>query len=791
MRIQPTILSRSPSARSSCYDVMPSYANNNQQQLLLDIRKMPTTTDVTFHRHSQRRPSFNVQVQPTTTTTISHQSSLEESGIFSKSSSTTEDYSSINACSVYKINCYNEYEIGQGQGRGQGQVQDLYNQPSMMNQQTLKPCGDHTGNRTNYSPAKSTGDATLIKASSTDDVTISSSAIKLDLRVSSSLESNASVASPATTQLSSYQSDQIGQYGQTLEIRKQKINTVLQKTIEILASEIDTTSIAEYLQKTRPELDLAAVDWNEVNSSAEDLFWDILTGQEHENYSIFCDVIGSKDHLHHIVDLLQTLDSLIALVSPVLVEDDVIDLTDENYFVGECVDGDTCRGAANLNESSDFDIDLIYCHSDTNPVNGDCSSISLSGAGYLPSVTDDELGQGKTPMLSVNLINYCLCTAVRASNLKHALKQSCCIRELSLVKNHLSQEDQNLLFKAIRTNLSLVKLDLRMTCINNDAAAYLGVSLRSNSTLRLLNIASTGLSEVGCVKLAAGLVCNRTLSELDIGFNDIRDIGCKSIAETLSRANPLRKVRMRDNGITCSGARELFQSLARNSRLSFLDISSNGIGNESLRHLSEALISNRTLRELNLENCRISYDGCIGLARALRANTALRCLQLSLNPIMDRGLEALSDGLKYNHALEVLSINMCNISNTGFLRLLEALRFNFTLKTAKLCYNNIGSNINSSSSSSYSPRQNGVVTSVSDHQPPSIDEIYARLCEILHYNPKLKMLLWGNDLDSASSPKDLAADDVRRCQKNRPEVNSSSFYGPMLGLFQENTFLLL
>lgn len=201
------------------------------------------------------------------------------------------------------------------------------------------------------------------------------------------------------------------------------------------------------------------------------------------------------------------------------------------------------------------------------------------------------------------------------------------------------------------------------------------------------------------------------------------------------------------------------RSLARNSRLELIDISSNNIGDDSIRSLSQTLLKNRSLRELNLENCGLTSTGsaCTALSRALRANTALRSLQISRNALGDTGMASLADGLKYNGTLETLSANMCGVGNTGFAQLLEALRSNAVLTTIKLCYNNIGQGAKTNAEGVNQTLLQQQEQQLEDHngvnqqqqqQCPSLAELYEKLREVLHQNPRLRMLLWGNELDS-------------------------------------------
>ena len=157
------------------------------------------------------------------------------------------------------------------------------------------------------------------------------------------------------------------------------------------------------------------------------------------------------------------------------------------------------------------------------------------------------------------------------------------------------------------------------------------------------------------------------------------------------------------------------------------------------------LLYNRGLKEMNMENCGITSMGCTALARAFKANTTLKFLDISMNDIGDNGSAIMADGLKYNKSIETLCLNMCGIGNNGFLVMLDALQFNFTVQVLKLCYNAIGP-VRGSLPNLGMPSGGKAEGTI----PMSI--IYDKLCYVLGNNANLKVLLWGNNLDTEHSP---------------------------------------
>ena len=90
---------------------------------------------------------------------------------------------------------------------------------------------------------------------------------------------------------------------------------------------------------------------------------------------------------------------------------------------------------------------------------------------------------------------------------------------LSLANNRLSMECIHVLMGALRSNETLLELDLANTC--SDAAVYkaVGACLEANGVLKSLSLAGNGLGERNFESLVAGLLNNHTLHALNLSGN--------------------------------------------------------------------------------------------------------------------------------------------------------------------------------------------------------------------------------------------------------------------------------
>ena len=550
------------------------------------------------------------------------------------------------------------------------------------------------------------------------------------------------------------------------QIVKQKIYHVLLHAKDFLRYELNPEELVDYLEHnhvlTREEshrLHLCP-----SRDQMTELLLDLITGKDQEEFRILCDALRVVSKQFYLADLLMVLDHIFDIVTASAKRKAINDLrrmkppllaARSNSCSTTC---DLCETNNNLceeiNECMNFDIEIKYCDIETRQVKPVQDVAGIKKNYYRSASTSLDTSKDNVslltlsmtdcpdryvPVLSINLYNQCLREG-GMNVLADVLQKYTCVRELSLAKNHINEKEIKQLSQALQLNQGLVTLDIRLNSIGDEGARYLAEGLKRNCSLRTLNVTSTGLTGSGCAHLVQGLCKNVSLTEIDIGFNEVMDNGCKSVADVIADNYSIKKLRMRDNAITWYGAKYLFRALKRNSHLRVLDISNNAIGNDCMEALSEVLLYNRTLRELNLEKCTLSKSGCSLLARALKTNTVLKSLDLSMNPVRDDGLDALAEGLRYNHVLETLCLNMCRIGNKGFMKLLQALQHNCTMAVIKLCYNDIGTAMPANGfNHTVNPRDSII---------PAIDEVYETLCHILQLNKSLKVLLWGNILET-------------------------------------------
>ena len=556
--------------------------------------------------------------------------------------------------------------------------------------------------------------------------------------------------------------------------RDEKIRHIMTQARELLTHEVDAEKLLRQLRErgvvdARTEVELRMRNLDDERGMC-DMLLSVVASRGEAEFEALCDALRAVTGQQYLADLLRVLDSLVraflggdraAGSSRQLCGDSGYYSRNNGADTGAVAECESCISKSNnnntfdndddgdddeLRETPEFHVELSYLDTETGQTKSIGEVAALKQASAAESGSDDDRLFAKlyttrfVPVIAVSIYKHCLQAGRRVATLVDILERHSCVAELSLVKCHVTTDGISLISTALRANRGLTKLDLRLNTIGDDGARHLAEGLRRNPSLRALNVTSTGLSGEAFVQLLHGLARSPSLTELNIGFNELLPAGCDVIAECLASNAPLRRLHMRANGISSSGASVIFRSLRKNSRLVAIDVSCNAIGDDSVVALAEVLLCNRTLRDINLENCGVSHAGCSALARALKTNSVLRTLDLSMNPVADGGAAALADGLKYNRSLEALSLNMCDVSNVGFLELLQALRCSgHVVRTLKLCYNRIGPGL--------PPQAELPVQVFQEDLQPTIEVLYASLCNILQLNKDLKVLLWGNKLD--------------------------------------------
>lgn len=156
------------------------------------------------------------------------------------------------------------------------------------------------------------------------------------------------------------------------------------------------------------------------------------------------------------------------------------------------------------------------------------------------------------------------------------------------------------------------------------------------------NLTGCGLAfgDVELVRiLAQDLKTNNTLLTLDLYGNMLGDDGVALIVEALKSNSVLTTLCLGGNPIGIAGVHAIAGLVTTNETLMDLDLAYTAIEDEGVRVLAEAFKVNKTLRVLNFKDCRFGYNGVLALLDALKTNNKI--CKLYLGRISSDKLESL------------------------------------------------------------------------------------------------------------------------------------------------------
>eukprot|EP01036_Dinobryon_divergens_P027218 gene27218-35949_t len=164
------------------------------------------------------------------------------------------------------------------------------------------------------------------------------------------------------------------------------------------------------------------------------------------------------------------------------------------------------------------------------------------------------------------------------------------------------------LMVGLKSNKTLVTLDLRDNDIGIEGAAFIAEALQAGQKLRQLNLSGCNIESQGAIAIISSL-SNGSIETLNLSDNSIGDDGASQIGLFLETNRTLKQLSIPDNQITDDGMASISKGLARNKGLQFLGVQWNFITNNGALYLSTCLSQNSSLRALHILGNAIDRDG--------------------------------------------------------------------------------------------------------------------------------------------------------------------------------------
>ncbi|KAM9963000.1 hypothetical protein ACTFIW_006221 [Dictyostelium discoideum] len=142
------------------------------------------------------------------------------------------------------------------------------------------------------------------------------------------------------------------------------------------------------------------------------------------------------------------------------------------------------------------------------------------------------------------------------------------ITKLSLKKILLSTRSLEGLSQVLRTNRSIVELDLGgndLSC--NGGIPILIAGLRENKTITRLNLSDIHAYDEGAFMISAYLLCSKSVKIIDLSTNHISDRGFESLLAAVTRNTLITSLFLSDNNIESSKIHSLNHLLKRNTAI--------------------------------------------------------------------------------------------------------------------------------------------------------------------------------------------------------------------------------
>jgi len=244
-------------------------------------------------------------------------------------------------------------------------------------------------------------------------------------------------------------------------------------------------------------------------------------------------------------------------------------------------------------------------------------------------------------------------------------------------------------FEELKTNTTLVSLDIHLCSFSEDKMKGLMELLKSSKSLTDLSLTYIDFLGDALKILTAELKTNTTLKSLDISFCKSNDEGLLLVTDLIRVNSTLSKLNLSCSFLRGKGQIPVSEALKVNKTLTELNLSRNALGMEGVRILSVGLKVNTTLKILDLSNNRI-MEGTRFISDVLKVNSSLTSLNLGSNGLGPKGFTTLGEGLINNKSLNNLILSWNRIGDEGVKMICNALKGNTSLKSLDLSFNEIG-----------------------------------------------------------------------------------------------------
>ncbi|XP_062895807.1 NACHT, LRR and PYD domains-containing protein 3-like isoform X1 [Mobula hypostoma] len=262
-------------------------------------------------------------------------------------------------------------------------------------------------------------------------------------------------------------------------------------------------------------------------------------------------------------------------------------------------------------------------------------------------LANNDLGEGDS---AVNLISAAL------------RDRDCKIEKLRLGNNRITASQTAILASALVKNRSLTELDMKDNRLGDTGVKeLLGVLNNSECKIQKLGLKNNSFTALCARNLACILRTNHSLIKLELDNNKLEDSGMKLLSEALRNPHcKIQELRLCRIGLTASGAEYLASALATSPSLVDLALDYNNLGDSGVKLIFGPLNSpDCKIQKLRLWDVALTDSFSEDLAMALKTNCSLKLLSLGDNKIGDSGVKRLS-GMLVELQCKLLELDLYN-----------------------------------------------------------------------------------------------------------------------------------
>lgn len=232
------------------------------------------------------------------------------------------------------------------------------------------------------------------------------------------------------------------------------------------------------------------------------------------------------------------------------------------------------------------------------PVGGDSSHQVLSTKCHMENVSIVPNYFRGSVLNTLNILTLTDCTFEQAKDMDfflQGLAKNKSITSLSLINMlEFQQQGFQYLVNALKSNVTLLSLDLSknyITCKNVDYLAHL---LGSNKTITFLNLSDNSILNKGAIIISEALLENRTLTSLNLQTNEIGkyesgDKGMIALGEVILKNKTLKALNLKGNMVGKNGAIVLKYMLLKNDTLERFNLNDKFVLDKEQLHPSQRL----------------------------------------------------------------------------------------------------------------------------------------------------------------------------------------------------------